>query len=260
MTQPDYTAVTEVTGYKVTREQLQRMYTRYRFASEYSYGKTVLEVACGSGQGLGYLAKTAQKVVGGDIDENNLAFARGYYAARPTIELRQLDAHQLPFAEASFDVVILYEAIYYLAHPEQFVSEAKRVLRASGTLIICLANKDLPDFNPSPHSCQYFSAHELTRLLREGGFKDVQLLGDCPATKQTGKDRAVSLIKRTAVALHLVPKTMKGKEILKRIFVGKLQSLPPEIDDSTAVYTEPVKIPADSVNREYKVLFATGCV
>lgn len=63
----DYTSVTEITGCNVTSEQLQRMYARYRFASELCDDKEVLEVACGSGQGLGYLAKKAKRVVGGDI-------------------------------------------------------------------------------------------------------------------------------------------------------------------------------------------------
>ena len=36
------------------------------------------------------------------------------------------------------------------------------------------------------------------------------------------KEKTVALIKRIAVTLHLIPKTMKGKEFLKRIFFGKL--------------------------------------
>jgi len=48
----DYSTVSEITGYSVAHEQIQRMYARYRFASEFCDGKDVIEVACGSGQGL----------------------------------------------------------------------------------------------------------------------------------------------------------------------------------------------------------------
>jgi len=66
------------------------------------------------------------------------------------------------------------------------------------------------------------------------------------------------LLKRMAVTLNIVPKTMKGKEFLKRIFFGKLDPLPDEIEDGMAEYSEPVSIPCDSPNFEYKVLFAVG--
>lgn len=36
--------------------------------------------------------------------------------------------------------------------------------------MIAMANKDLFDFNPSPHSFVYFGAKELTRLFAEKGF------------------------------------------------------------------------------------------
>jgi len=35
------------------------------------------------------------------------------------------------------------------------------------------------------------------------------------------KQKITALIKRTAVGLYLIPKTMKGKEFFKRIFFGK---------------------------------------
>ena len=67
---PDYTTVTEIPRGRVTREQLTRMCTRYYFASKFCEGKDVLEVGCGAGQGLGYLARKARRVVGGDCTEN----------------------------------------------------------------------------------------------------------------------------------------------------------------------------------------------
>src|SRR4030042_1188678 len=130
----DYTTVTEIPGNRVTQEQLERMFHRYQFAASFSEGKDVLEVGCGAGMGLGYLGKRARKVVGGDYTEYLLEIAKQNYKNR--IPLLRLDAHFLPFRGQSFDRVILYEAIYYLAKPEEFFQDAKRVLRKDGALLI----------------------------------------------------------------------------------------------------------------------------
>jgi ubiquinone/menaquinone biosynthesis C-methylase UbiE len=251
----DYTTVTEIPGNKVTREQVERAYTRYRFASEVCEGKDVLEVACGPGLGLGYLAQKAKKVVGGDYTENLLKVAKEHYKER--IDVLRLDAHTLPFQEDTFDVVILYEAIYYLENPEEFIDECRRVLRENGTLLICTVNKDWSDFNPSPFSTKYFSAQELFALLKQYNF-DVELFGDCPVSADSAMDKIISIIKRTAVALHLMPKTMKMKEIFKRFFFGKLLTLKEEIEDGVVEYSPPVLITSDSPNLQYKVLYAVA--
>ena len=153
------------------------------------------------------------------------------------------------------NVVILFEAIYYLAHPEKFLGECQRILRKNGVLLICLPNKDWSGFCKSPFSTRYFSAPELHSLLKQRHF-EVELFGDSPVSVKSVKDRLISIIRRIAVALHLIPKTMKGKEILKRIFFGKLLTLEGEIEDGMVEYCEPVPIPCDSPNCEYKVLFA----
>ncbi len=252
----DYTTVTETPDNRASQEQVARLYTRYRFASEYCKGKDVLEVACGTGIGLGYLAKSAKRVVGGDIDKNNLKYALKTYSGRNDIEILSLDACNLPFDANSFDIVVFFEAIYYLTWPGKFLAEARRVLKDNGTLIICTANKDWPGFNSSPYSYRYFSANELYSLLKGNGF-EVELFADCPSLSDGFKDNLVSAIKKTAVKFHLIPKTMKGKEKFKRLFFGKLVPLPPEITDDMGIkYSPPVSIPHDSPITQYKVLFA----
>ena len=72
------------------------------------------------------------------------------------------------------------------------------------------------------------------------------------------KENLIALIKRTTVAFHLIPKTMKGKEFLKRIFFGKLIPLPNEITEGMAEYTPPIPIPEDRPNFEYKVIYAVA--
>lgn len=258
MNNSDFSSVTEATGYNVTKEQIQRMYTRYRFAAELCAGKDILEVGCGTGQGLGLLAKKANYVIGGDIDEKMLLKAKTYYNGRHNIDFKTLDAHKLEFDDESFDIVILYEAIYYLSDPYKFIAEAKRVLRKNGSLIICSANSELPDFNPSPYSYQYFSAKELAYLFEKNGFKEIRLFGDCPIRSGSIIGMAISIIKKVAVYFNMIPKTMKGKEIFKRIFLGKLSPLPPEIKETTAEYVRPVKIFPALPNKTYKVIFAIG--
>lgn len=251
-----YVTVTELPGSKASPEQLTRICTRYYFASTFSEGKDVLEVACGAGQGLGYLASTAKRVTGGDIDEHILSFAQEHYKGRNNIQLCRFDAHELPFEDTSFDLVILYEAIYYLAHPEKFLAECRRVLRKGGILLICTANKDCPGFSKSAFSFKYFSSLELLTLLNQHHF-DAELFGDCPvATQGSIKQKLISTITRIAAALGLIPKTMKGKEILKRIFFGKLLAIPGEIEDGIVKYHPPMPIFCNSPSSQYRVLFA----
>ncbi len=252
---PDYAAVTEATDGRVTREALSMLYTRYRYAAGYCAGRDVLEVACGSGPGLGYLAGTARRVIGGDVTESLVRRAYEHYRGR--LPILRLDAHGLPFRDRSFDVTILYEAIYYLDWPARFVAECRRVLRGDGIVLICSVNREWPDFNPSPLSTRYFAAGELAALLRQGGF-DPELYGAFAVARDSVRDVAVSAIRRLAVALHLVPRTMRGKELLKRIFLGALVPVPAELDEGVAPYSSPAPIPLDGPCPGYKVLYAVG--
>lgn len=252
-----YSTVTETPDTNAPREQLERMYSRYRFALGFCEGKEVLEAGCGAGQGLGYLAGKAKRVFGADIDRINLAFAEKCCKGTANVRVEYCNAENLPFQDKSFDVVILYEAIYYLSNPEKFIKEARRVLRDGGTLIICTVNKEWADFNPSPFSNRYFSVKELNSLIGHE-FGKVDFYGNFSTYAKGFKDIVVSLIKRTAVSLHLMPSTMKGKQLLKRLFFGKLYPLPSVIKEGMCDYVAPVPIPSDLPNKEHKVIFAVA--
>lgn len=252
-----YLTVTELPGNKASKEQIERLYHRYHFALSFCQGKDVLEVACGAGMGLGYLRKVARKVVGGDVDEDILEFARKYYREQKAIECRKLDAHHLPFPDKSFNVMIMYEAIYYLRKPEKFILEASRVLKEGGVLLISTVNKDWSDFNPSPFASRYFSALELYQLL-SSKFRDVKLYGAFAVQANSMKAKIISLIKRMAVKFHFIPKTMKGKEFFKRIFFGRLISMPFEVTEGLAEYVPPAAISKDSPDSQFKVIYAVA--
>src|SRR5574340_766551 len=110
----DFTIITETPGLKATAEQAERLYHRYCFSRQFVDQNDVLEIACGSGIGLGYLSRQARRVVGVDIEERNVAKARAYYRGRENIKARVMDAHKMLFDDESFDLALLHEALYYL--------------------------------------------------------------------------------------------------------------------------------------------------
>ena len=59
-------------GAPLGADAIDRLWTRYAFAGSLCRGKDVLEVACGPGPGLAYLAGKARRVVGSDYMENLL--------------------------------------------------------------------------------------------------------------------------------------------------------------------------------------------
>lgn len=248
-----YEIVTELPGTEITREQLQRQVNRYHFAASHCQDKDVLELACGAGIGLGLLTECSRSIVAGDIDENILEIAR----CNNTAECRLIDAQQLPFDDNRFDVIILFEAIYYLSEPERFIKECKRVLRNGGRIIVCNPNKDLPDFNPSPFSYKYFNPVDFNKLFEPHGFK-IECYGDTPIEEIGFVNQCLRFIKRTAVKLRLMPTTMRGKKFLKRIVFGQLLEMPFDVTRAEQ-RPQPLKgIPDNLTDHKHKVIFCVA--
>jgi ubiquinone/menaquinone biosynthesis C-methylase UbiE len=253
--EPDFISVTEISGDEVTREQVERLCNRYYWAGRYCSDKDVLEVACGTGQGLGYLAGLAKSIEAGDYSGPILDIARKHYGKR--ISLRQFDAQSMPFADHSLDVIILFEALYYLPNVEQFIRQCARVLRPGGMVLIATANKDLFDFNPSPHSHKYYGVRELQDVFSQFGFK-AQFFGDTPVDSVSLRQKILRPVKRLVVSLNLMPKSMAGKKLLKRLVFGNLVAMPAEIDENTAEYVEPNPIASDSPDSRHKVIYCAA--
>ena len=247
----DFPSITELPGDYASREQVLRSHRRYYWAAEYVADRDVLEVGCGAGQGLGMLARTARRVVGGDVSKEALSTARHHYGDR--IELRQFDAAQMPFPDASFDVVLMFEAIYYVDSPSAFITEAHRILRPDGVLLIVTANKDLFDFTPSPFSVGYYGVNELAEMLARVGFAP-RFFGDTPVQSLSMRQRLLRPIKYLMSSARLMPKSKRVKAVIKRLVFGPMVSLPAEIGPGVDVGPMPTRIPDDQADHRHKVI------
>lgn len=250
----DFAEVTEVPGLPVTRVQLARTYHRYEVARRHVRGGDVLEVACGAGQGLGYLAREARSVVGGDYTASNLVAARRTYQGR--LPLVRLDAQRLPFPGATFDVVLALEALYYFPDAERAIAECVRVLRGGGRLVVSSVNRAWPDFGRSIRSTRYFDSRELADLLRSRAL-DAEMFGAFP--ESTGPAAAArSLLRRAANRLGLVPGSLRAKAALKRFFYGPLVPQPAELDPTIVTGVALVPIPPGARDERHSILYAIG--
>jgi ubiquinone/menaquinone biosynthesis C-methylase UbiE len=96
-----------------------------------------LDVGSGTGFLSLELAARGHRVTGVDFAPAMIARAEHKAAERGrTIRFEQGDAEQLPFAPASFDLVISRHVLWTLPHPVAAVDEWIRVLRPSGRLVV----------------------------------------------------------------------------------------------------------------------------
>lgn len=247
----DFFHITERSGEAVTRGQISDMFHRYRWASEFCHNRRVLEVACGTGQGLGMLAAVASRTVGCDLNAAGIATAHATYGDR--VPLYTANAEQLSAADGSFDVILMFEAIYYLSDVDAFIEECNRVLAPMGSLLLSSTNRDLFDFVPSLFSYNYYSPDDLGRLLSRHGFS-CEVFGYSRTDSLPLRHRFLRPIRALARRIGLLPKTMRSKALLRRIIFGRLLSMPCDFSEVASVlpYQPPVAIPchaSDSVHR-----------
>ena len=246
----EFLDVTEIEGQRVSSEQLERICHRYHWAARQCYGLDVLEVACGAGQGLATLNRIAGSLFAGDYSPGVLEHARTIAGSVP---LSRFKAEALPFKSRSFDRILLFEALYYVDAPA-FFTEARRLLRAGGMILIATANKDLYDFTPSPFATRYLGAKELHNELGEAGF-DTELFGFLDTAKISVRQRLLRPLKALAGRLGLIPKTLGGREFLKKLFFGALVEMPATLEGLAFDFEAPAAVRGDAPDRRHKVLY-----
>ena len=94
----------------------------------------VLELACGSGQLSFRLARYAKLWEATDFAENMIAEAKKHPKSK-NLHFSVEDATNLPYADGSFDAVVIANALHIMPEPDLAMSEICRVLKEGGTLI-----------------------------------------------------------------------------------------------------------------------------
>jgi ubiquinone/menaquinone biosynthesis C-methylase UbiE len=100
--------------------------------------RRVLETAAGTGvatRALARLVPATASLVATDLNAPMLARAASVGTPGRDVEWRQADAMQLPFPDASFDVVVCQFGAMFFPDRAQAFAEARRVLRPGGAFV-----------------------------------------------------------------------------------------------------------------------------
>lgn len=121
--------------YKQAMKADQKIYTlMYERIPEKIRGMEVLEIATGPGLLARHVAPATKRMVATDYSDGMIAEAKkGECPANLTFEVA--DAMDLPYADNSFDAVLIANALHIVPDPVKALGEIERVLRPGGLLI-----------------------------------------------------------------------------------------------------------------------------
>lgn len=159
---------------------------RYRFAARFVKGKTVIDCACGEGDGTEiFLQEGAAQIVACDTSASALRAARQKVGSAH-VSYHLADAQNLPLPDESADVFISLETIEHLEDDERYLSEIQRILRADGLLVCSTPNRSVT--NPgtgisdrpwNPYHVREYTEEEFEERLRQV-FEQVDFYGQYP--------------------------------------------------------------------------------
>lgn len=105
-------------------------------------GKKILDLGCGDGNFVDALSHANDdiRITGIDVSQTELTIARRRHGADPRVRFDQEDARNLPYDDASFDIVVAHQFLNFMTDPVHVLHEAARVLAPGGRALI-VANR-----------------------------------------------------------------------------------------------------------------------
>lgn len=146
------------------RSLLYRRYYLYPRLSQFLEDR-VLEVGCGIGDFLVFRRQTT----GVDINPYNINYCRNQ-----GLDAHLIEGERYPFAESTFDGVLIDNVLEHLVDPAPTLSEIQRVLRPGGMLIVGVPGSC--GYDRDPDHKHFYDEKLLVTCLEQAGFKTIKIV------------------------------------------------------------------------------------
>ena len=165
--------------------------------AEVARGERVLDLGCGAGRFVAALRDAGSDPVGVELAEAALERARRNV---PGAELHRIAPDgAIPLEDASVDLVWCSEVLEHVPDTASLLSEARRVLRTGGRLLVTTPSHDLPrralialgrfdaHFDPLGQHVRFYSRRSLARVLDAFAFEGIHItrIGGPPGLRET---------------------------------------------------------------------------
>ena len=177
----------------------------YAFIAEIAEGRTVLDVGCGSGEGLKLLSGRAAHALGIDLDER---------LRRPDVNVEIKSVEDMP--DKSFDIVVCLDVIEHVEADRALLDQLFRVAREA--VFITTPNYAW-SFNRNPYHVREYTPGRFARLFDGRGTATLYA--------GTSKGREHVEVKRRRAyflvsALYQWKPTLIAAKVLKRVLGVKM--------------------------------------
>ncbi len=223
-------------------------------------GATLLDVGCGTGVVALTAARGGARVSGVDLTPELIERAK-QNAALMKLEANWAvgDAEQLPYPDASFDVVVSQFGHMFAPRPDVTVKEMHRVLKPGGTLafstwppelftgrMFALTGRYAPPPAPGISPPPQWGDPTIVRERLATGFKDIQF------DRSLMRFQALSVVHFRQFLEANVGPVMKLAQALEKSDPAKLAAFRTELEDLAAQYFED-----NTVRQDFLITRAT---
>jgi SAM-dependent methyltransferase len=134
-------------------------------------GRTA-DIGCGPGVFTRYLSAHSSEVHAMDIDAATLCRVRARNRAPRNLDFSVALADRLPFADRSFDTILLLEVLEHLEDDAAGIREIGRVLDSGGKLVLSVPVPpgEINEDDPFGHKREGYKLPEMQALLENNGF------------------------------------------------------------------------------------------
>ncbi len=146
----------------------------------------VLDVGSGDGAAASLLAPRCRSLSCIDVNPRMAEAARARFSRTSNVNVTCADASALPFDAQSFDTVLLFHTLTYVAEPERVAREALRVLRPGGRVVALSLDEHELEEQTAKFGERHagFSTRKLKSLFTRAGFSELTVELGCVEAKR----------------------------------------------------------------------------